>query len=214
MGFDAQKHHRRSIRLVDYDYAGLGAYFITVCVHDRESLFGDIVEVEIRLNRWGEIADECWRAIPVHFENVELDAFVVMPNHVHGIIVIADVVGATHASPLRDASPPPGASSRPDAVPPPHASPSQHASSLQSPLPTIPNGPKPRSIGAIIGSYKSGVSKRINETRATPGQPVWQRNNYEHVIRDEAELARIREYIETNPARWTVDRENPHGKTK
>ncbi|MCX5971911.1 MAG: transposase [Coprothermobacterota bacterium] len=176
-----KKHHRRSMRLVHYDYAEKGSYFITVCTYDRGCLFGDIVGIEMQMNRWGEIADECWQAIPIHFGNVELDAVVVMPNHVHGIIMITDV-GATHASPLH------------------------------SPMPTIPNGPKPRSIGAIIGSYKSGVSKRINGTCATLGKTVWQRNYYEHVIRNEAELDLIRQYIESNPARWAEDRENPNGK--
>jgi REP element-mobilizing transposase RayT len=141
-------------------------------------LFGDIVGIDMQLNRFGEIVDECWLAIPDHFGNVELDVFVVMPNHVHGIIVITEV-GATHASPLR-----------------------------------IPNGPNPRSIGAVRGSFKSGASRRINEIRATPGQTCWQRNYYEHVIRDDAELDRIREYIKMNPAHWAEDRENPNGNTK
>ena len=100
MGFDPEKHHRRSIRLVDCDYSGIGAYFITICAHGRLCIFGDIVGTDMRLNRFGEIVDEGWRAIPVHFSKAELDAFVVMPNHVHGIIVITDV-GATHASPLQ-----------------------------------------------------------------------------------------------------------------
>jgi REP element-mobilizing transposase RayT len=148
-------------------------------------LFGDIVDIEMRLNSLGEIAVECWMAIPIHFGNVELDAFVVMPNHVHGIIVIFDV-GATHA------------------VRATHASPLQQNTSSK-----IPNGPKQRSIGAIIGSYKSGVSKLISETSATQVQNVWQRNYYEHIIHDDAELGRIREYIINNPLQWLDDKENP-----
>jgi len=189
MGFDPDKHHRRSIRLPGYDYSRRGAYFVTICAHDRQFLFGEVEDGAMRLNETGKIADECWRAIPVHFGNVELDAFVVMPNHIHGIIVIADV-GATHASPLQRASP------------------------------MTRNGPKRRSLAAIIGSYKSGVSKRINEicatdVGATHASPLlWQRNYYEHIIRDEAERGRVREYIEMNPARWAEDRENPNGATK
>jgi len=175
MKYDPKKHHRRSIRLPGHDYAQAGAYFVTICTDDRQCLFGRVDNAEMRLNHLGQIADECWRMIPAHFGNVELDAFVIMPNHVHGIIVITDVgVGATHASPLRTR-----------------------------------NGPKPRSIGAIIGSYKSGVSKRINEIRATPGPTIWQRDYYEHIIRNDASLDRIRLYIMNNPASWMLDRENP-----
>jgi len=101
MKYDPKKHHRRSIRLPGHDYAQAGAYFVTICTDDRQCLFGRVDNAEMRLNHLGQIADECWRMIPAHFGNVELDAFVIMPNHVHGIIVITDVgVGATHASPL------------------------------------------------------------------------------------------------------------------
>ncbi|MBW2704487.1 MAG: transposase, partial [Deltaproteobacteria bacterium] len=84
------RHHRRSIRLKGYDYGQAGAYFVTICAWDRACLFGDVVEDRMRLNDAGRIAEACWLAIPEHFPLVELDAFVVMPNHVHGIIVIAD----------------------------------------------------------------------------------------------------------------------------
>jgi len=90
-----QKPGRRSIRLRDYDYAQPGAYFITVCAYQRQCLFGEIVDGEMQLNEWGRVIQACWEAIPDHFPNVELDAFVIMPNHIHGIITI---VGATHAS--------------------------------------------------------------------------------------------------------------------
>jgi len=187
MTYNANSHDRRSIRLPYYDYAQAGAYFVTVCTESHACWFGCVADGQMRLNRLGEIADECWREIPVHFADVELDAFIVMPNHVHGIIVITDATGATsiratHASPLR-----------------------------------LPNGPKPRSIGTIIGSYKSAASKRINETRGTPGVrtthasplQVWQRNYYEHIIRSQESLNRIRQYVMDNPASWMLDRENP-----
>jgi putative transposase len=182
MAYDSKQHHRRSIRWFAYDYAQAGAYFVTVCSEDHVCLFGSVIGATMQLNAVGYVAQECRRQIPGHFENVELDTFVVMPNHVHGIIVIHDAmiphVGATHASPLRNA----------------------------------PNGPKPRSVGTIVGSYKSAVSKRINEVRATPGRTLWQRNYYEHVIRGEQQLSRIRRYIEDNPAHWTLDHENPQAK--
>jgi putative transposase len=90
MKFDPQKYHRRSIRLKGYDYAQAGAYFITIVTYQRDRLFGDIANERMRLNQFGQIADECWQAIPEHFSNVELGTYLVMPNHVHGIIVIHD----------------------------------------------------------------------------------------------------------------------------
>lgn len=99
MKFDPQKHHRRSIRLKEFDYAQQGGYFITVVTYQRECLFGEIVNEEMQLNELGKIADECWRAIPEHFPNVELGAYVVMPNHVHGIIEITDGRGTIYRAP-------------------------------------------------------------------------------------------------------------------
>jgi REP element-mobilizing transposase RayT len=168
------QHRRRSIRLPGYGYAQPGAYFVTTNAYECELLFGNVVNGEMERNARGEIVVECWQAIPDHFAHTALDAFVVMPNHIHGIVMIVDPVrspgvGATHASPL-------------------------------------PRGPAPGSIGAIVGSFKSAVTKRINQHRATPGATVWQRNYYEHVIRATDDLDRIREYIVTNPARWTEDR--------
>ena len=179
--------HRRSIRLRAFDYTQQGAYFVTVCTQNRACIFGEVVNGEMRMNDFGRAAQAVWEEIPTHFPQVETDAYVVMPNHVHGIIVIAHanvgathdnvgltrVVGATHASPLRA------------------------------------DGPAKRSLGAIVGSYKSAVSKRVNRTRRTPGAPVWQRNYYDHIIRSDDDLNRIRQYILDNPAKWSKDRENP-----
>ena len=100
MKFDPEKHHRRSIRLKDYDFAQEGAYFVTILVKDRECLCGPVVVGEIHLSKIGQIVKDCWEKIPRHFPNVEVDAYVIMPNHIHGIIVIGDV-GARHASPLQ-----------------------------------------------------------------------------------------------------------------
>ncbi|PKO12697.1 MAG: transposase [Chloroflexi bacterium HGW-Chloroflexi-10] len=193
--------NRRSIRLQDYDYTQPGLYFITICTYERECIFGSIINEEMTLTDAGQIALDTWNEIPQHFQNVETDAFIIMPNHIHGIIAILDnPVRATHASPSEHASP-------------------------------HPSGPKPRSIGAIIGSYKSAVSKRIHSldaihddfvraTHASPiehasppkqSSPIWHRNYYEHIIRSEPDLDRIREYIESNPANWTLDTENPAG---
>ena len=171
-----KKPRRRSIRLQGFDYTQQGAFFVTICTENRGCLFGEIVNCGMRLNDAGRVALLVWEDIPVHFPHVELDATVVMPNHLHGVIVIAsDPMRATHASPL-----------------PPNGS-----------------GPARCSIGAIVGSYKSAVSKRINLMRGTPGMTIWQRNYYEHVIRDEGSLTKIRQYIMDNPERWDEDHENP-----
>jgi REP element-mobilizing transposase RayT len=183
MPYDPQKHHRRSIRLKGYHYTQPGAYYITLCTKARQCLFGDVVKGEMRLNSLGYIAFTCWQEIPNHFPHVELDVFVIMPNHLHGILVITDtLVGATHASPLH----------RTNALPKRH-----------------PCGPSPKSVGAIVGSYKSAVTKRINTICNTKGNSIWQRNYYEHISRDEASVHNIRQYIVENPWRWADDPENP-----
>jgi len=94
--YDPNRHHRRSIRLKNYDYSQAGAYFVTICTHGHIHLFGEVVDGEMRLNPFGEIVQAVWFDLPQHYGHVQLDAFVVMPNHVHGIIVLtADpVVGA------------------------------------------------------------------------------------------------------------------------
>ncbi len=179
MRYDPGRHHRHSLRLKGYDYAQPGAYFVTICTQDRACLFGTVVDGQMRLNEYGEIVRATWLDLPNHLPHVELDAFVVMPNHVHGIIVINDnPVGAGSV----------GAGSEP--------------------APTT--GPTRRhGLPEIIRQFKTFSARRINQTRGTPGAPVWQRNYYEHVIRTEESLHRIREYVLSNPMRWTTDRENP-----
>ena len=180
------QHPRRSLRLRAYDYAQVGAYFVTVCAYDRRCLFGDIVDGAMRLNDVGWVVETCWEAIPDHFPHAGLDAYIVMPNHIHGIVLItaaAKTVGAKNLSPL------PGAS-RSQKSPPP--------SSFQTPT---------RTLGSIVRGFKTGVTKRVRKNMDV--HHVWQRNYYDHVIRNEADLQRIRQYIADNPARWAEDRENP-----
>ena len=156
-----------------YDYAEEGAYFVTVVTHQRECLFGGIADGEMRVDGYGEVVRDEWlRSVQIRRE-IELDAFVVMPNHLHGIVVIRDV----------------GAHGR-------------------APLPLAPHR-SPRSLGSFVAGFKSAVTKRINTMRRTPGLPVWQRNYWERVIRDERELDRVRQYIAENPLRWDEDPENP-----
>ena len=197
------QQRRRSLRLQGYDYTTSGAYFVTVCTQHRACLFGDVVDNAVRLNAYGDIVLACWDAIPAHCANVELDAFVVMPNHVHGIIVLTD--GMQIAS-----------------VPPMFPVGAQHAAPFPGPVPASLT-PRPRvqpgSLGAIVRAFKSVVTQRINAVRRrgtgaaccapTSTSPIWQRNYYEHVIRDEAALHRLREYIRDNPVSWADDEENP-----
>lgn len=186
MHFDPNRHHRRSIRLRGYDYTQPGAYFVTICEINRACIFGEIRDGEMRLNDLGSLAEDCWVALPEHFPNVELAEYIVMPNHVHGILVVnGQMVGARHASPLPN-----------------------------TPLDGRPHGAAPGSVGAIMGSYKSAVSKRINLLRDTPGNAVFQRNYYEHVIRNEREHVAIAAYICGNPANWPLDTDNPKNAAK
>jgi hypothetical protein len=112
MPYDTFKHHRHSIRLRGYDYTQAGAYFVTIVAHNRECLLGDVVDGEMHVNETGQIVVECWNALPAHFPNVELDAFVVMPNHIHAIIVLKGkgeaFANSANASPLQPHGTAPG----------------------------------------------------------------------------------------------------------
>ena len=203
MTFNPDIHHRNSTRLQSYDYRSAGAYFVTICTFQKEQILAEIKDGEARLTSLGNVVHECWNEVPQHFPNVELDMSVVMPNHLHAIFMIHEPVGATHASPddvtadvvgARHASPDNGTTDKTRA---------RHASPLQK------SGLPKRSIGAIVGSFKSSCTKRINELRDTPGLPVWQRNYHERVIRNDEELHALRDYIRNNPAQWEVDSEHP-----
>ena len=207
MAFNSDFHHRRSIRLRDYDYSLAGAYFVTICAIQRECLFGDVVDGRVVLNEMGNAAAECWQAIPGHFPNVELDTFVTMPNHVHGIIAINDVspVGAQHAAPGFSA---PGFSAPVPGLHRPKTR-AQHAAPLRGRGGLLSKNVAPGSLGAIIRSFKSAATKHINALRNTPGVPVWQRNYFERVIRDDREMDAVRRYIVDNPAKWNEDENHP-----
>ncbi len=191
-------HHRRSIRLKWFDYSREGAYFVTVDVLNHQHLFGEVIDRTMHLNECGKIADECWRSIPEHFPNAELDEFVIMPDHIHGIVVIVGKsVGARHAVPLQNNCINDGEFTN-NAVP------------LRNDKLRREQFGKPTrgSLPTIIRSFKSVVSKQINEIWDEPRSHVWQRNYYEHIIRDDNELNRIRQYIMDNPAKLKLnDRE-------
>ena len=176
---------RRSIRLQGYDYSQAGAYFITLCTRNQESLFGDIVDGEMRLNAAGLIVAESWKWLATQYRHVELDEWVIMPNHLHGIIVITDDSSQTaHTS--NTASTPP-------------INPIRRGGSRTALL------PQRKPIGGLIGAFKTVSTKRINEYRATMGAGLWQRNYYEHIIRNESDLNSIREYMQNNPMQWEMD---------
>jgi REP element-mobilizing transposase RayT len=183
MKYDPQKHHRQSIRLRQYDYAWPGAYFVTLCVREKECVLGEIVDGEMHLSEWGYIVHEFWDAIPVHFPNVSIDDRVTMPNHGHAIINIDHARRGAVAAPTNA---------------------------------TLNNGEKGEgtsplrpTLGQIVAYYKYQTTKRINVLRGMSGVPFWQRNYWEHVVRDEIDLNRIRQYIENNPLRWHEDQLNP-----
>ena len=197
MKYDPIKHHRRSIRLRGYDYAQAGTYFVTIVAHDRECPFGEIGDGRMALSRAGRTVQHAWLDLPNHYPHVILGEFVIMPNHVHGIIILMDQPVGRGGSvsgeiPLRSQ-----AYSDPGVLP--------------DRAETRPYTRKCHGLPEIVRAFKSFSARRINAMRHIPGAPAWQRNYYEHIVRNDEELARIRKYIRDNPLKWEVDRENPAG---
>jgi REP element-mobilizing transposase RayT len=168
MLFNPEFHHRRSIRLKDYDYSRSGAYFVTICVRQRECLFGEIKSGEMHLNKYGRMVEASWDDLPNHYHHVEIDESIVMPNHIHGIIVLNNVGAGLKPAPTK-----------------------QHG------------------LPEIVRAFKTFSARQINHILNTPGIPLWQRNYYERIIRDERELNAVREYIRQNALKWDEDEENP-----
>ncbi len=197
MAYDSDNHHRRSLRLPGYDYAQAGAYFVTVCTQGRECLLGDVTPTgEIALNQAGHMVERWWQELEIKFPHVNTDAFVVMPNHFHGIIAIVTAPAVPGANDV-------GADLR---VGPPCA-PDAHP--VRADLRVGPPG-----VPEIMQWFKTMTTNEYIRGVKTmgwspfPGK-LWQRNYYDHVIRDDAALVRIRRYIDENPLRWALDRENP-----
>ena len=189
---------RRSIRRSGYDYSQFGGYFITICTQDRECLFGEIRDGLMALNDLGSIVHAEWDRSGEIRSELTLDHFIVMPNHIHGIVMITSV-GSTGGSPALVTG------NAPSAVGATGGSPVVGTSTRS----IRPHGPSKRSLGAFVGGFKQAATIAINRARNSPGAPVWQRNYYEHVIRTEDELNRIRRYIADNPAAWPDDDDNP-----
>ena len=191
---DRQIHNRQSARLQGRDYTANGMYFVTICTMERQCLLGDIIDGQMHLNEWGKIVDECWQKIPNHFPHVSTDAFVIMPNHVHGILEFHHSPrcrGVACNAPTGTGDMRRGAACCAPTCP----------SMTRAP---ICIGPQSGSLGAIVRSFKSAVTKRVNEISGMPGKCFWQRNYYDRIIRDNDELDNIRRYIMENPVRWSL----------
>lgn len=199
MTYDPNIHHRKSIRLKGYDYSQYGAYFITICTQDRACLFGNVVNGGLVLNEMGQIAYNEWLKTSELRKNVELDVFVIMPNHIHGIIILDGTGecgrGELH-SPNNDIA---YNSGECGTVNNSGECNSPNSGECNSPL----RGPS-NNIGAIVRGYKSSVTKQLNLLNI--GCDVWQRNYWEHIIRDEQSYQRISDYIINNPAKWKDDK--------
>ncbi len=179
MGEDNKIKRRKSTRLKGYDYSNAGWYFVTICTNKKINFFGKITDGKMKLDKLGEIAQDTWKQIPNHYPEVKLDYFQIMPNHIHGILIIDNIgdvrrnyvgeghqnnVGEGHALPLRK-----------------------------------------HSLTNIIGSFKSAVTKSANENKFINFK--WQRSFYERIIRNEKELYNIRKYIKQNPLTWSLEKE-------
>ena len=193
--YDPEKHHRPSIGLKGYDYTQPGAYFVTICTQNRACLFGTVADGDMQLNNAGKIAKAAWYEVPARFPSVCLDGFVVMPNHVHGIIM----VGAQFIAPQK--TPPTNVGAQ-FIVPPDGFGTGTINQGVINHAPTL---------GEMVRAYKAASTRLIRQA-GTPDF-AWQRNYYEHIVRDEESLDRIRQYILDNPARWEFDLENPAATT-
>ena len=168
---------RRSMRLKPYDYSLAGYYFLTVCAQNRQCVFGEIINGKMALNEAGEMIETNWNKLPRRFPNIKLDEFVIMPNHMHGVIIIvgAPLVGAQNND-IAD-----------------------RAATRAAPT-----------LGDIVGAFKSiAANEYIRSVKNNDWPPfkgsIWQRNYYEHIIRDECDLNRVREYVVNNPYKWQED---------
>ncbi len=178
---------RRSLRLPGYDYSQCGAYFMTICTENRKCLFGRVLDGLMVLSDVGRVIEAEWLRTPTIRPQVQLDAYVVMPNHIHGILLIdGDSEGNSRSG---------STSGRMQDAPT-----ADGPTGFQAPS---------RTAGAVVRGFKGATSSQVTRMLRSRDIMVWQRNYYEHIIRDEGDLNRIREYIEGNPARWADDAENP-----
>jgi REP element-mobilizing transposase RayT len=168
MKYDPNIHHRRSLRLPGYDYSQPGAYFVTICAYQRQCLFGEIIDGQMRWNQYGAIVAETYQWLCQQYSYLNTDEWIVMPNHFHAIMVITD-------KPCRGGS--------------------RTAPTINVPNPII----KQKPLGRLIGAFKTVSTKKINILRDAPGTTLWQRNYYEHIIRNQDAMDKIGRYIVNNP---------------
>lgn len=183
MEYNPDIHSRRSIRLKGYDYTQPGAYFVTICSYQRDEIFGEIINGEMKLSALGEIIHEEWLRSAKIRREIQLfdDEFVIMPNHIHGIVRIIETVGA-------------------DGVRPNYG----RAHAMR---PNVFPRRAPRSLGSFVAGFKASVTSRAKRELNITG--IWQRNYYEHIIRDDTEFKNIWNYIDTNPLHWQKDQLHP-----
>jgi putative transposase len=205
MIFDPYTHHRRSIRLQGYDYSQEGGYFVTICTGGKTDFFGTIESGEMMLSPIGTIAAKFWNNISRYNTNIELDEFIVMPNHIHGIIFKFDHVhrrGVLHSADFNDLktnkSKVPLTAGLPNSLNAPFTTEEKTYSSIS---------PTKDSLGVIVRTYKMAVTKWCRKNGHEDF--AWQRNYYEHIIRGEKDLRAIRNYIIQNPLKWDLDEQNP-----
>jgi len=209
-------HNRHSIRLRGYDYSQKGLYSITICTHERQMLFGNIIDGEMHLNELGNIAENEWFETPKHRPYVVLHGFVVMPNHIHGIIEITKCRGVACNAHMGNDNAHDGIRkqgvARNEGVARNAPTGGTHADNIMSDI-----SPKPATLSTIIRAYKSAVSKSIHTCRGVARNAptdatqtynphiVWQRNYHERIIRNDENYRRISEYIQSNPLKWKED---------
>ena len=213
MPYNPNIHHRRSIRLKGYDYSQAGLYFITICIQDRECFFGNIVNGEMILNDAGKMADNEWGKIPDRFINVQLHEHIVMPNHFHAIM---EIVGATlvvapdgtTVAPDGTTIAPDGTTVAPDGT---TVAPGNEIVCNENGQPQGVAPTNPKTVGDIVGAFQSIVTvEYIRGVKQLDWPPfngkLWQRNYWEHIIRDEQSYHRISNYIINNPKNWKGDK--------
>src|SRR5271155_3295996 len=177
MSYSGPLPRRRSIRLPDFDYSHPGSYFVTILSHDAKLIFGELILGRMKLSAIGSIVSDCWRDIPIHFPGIELSEFIVMPNHIHGIVRIP--ARARRAVPLP-----------------------RHAEKVEA-----YGSPCAGSVPTIVRSFKSAVPLKARKLLGRPDERLWQRNYFERVIRNEREFNKVSRYIAQNPARWEFEQD-------
>jgi putative transposase len=216
MIFDPEKHHRRSIRLRNYDYSQPGAYFVTICTYQKQCWCGEIKNGQMCLNQLGKIVADEWLKTPKIRPNFQLDEWIIMPNHLHGIIIINDCYSNENKRDLganqdnnRDLERRDGFIGQDFGVNHDNKGANQH-NNRDLGARNAPLRQKPNSLSSFVAGFKSAVTKRINLLRQNTNIPIWQRNYYESIVRDEKSLAAIKSYIINNPSCWQNDPDYLH----